>query len=165
MGKRPASSPRKSRAGKLRGALYTIAQATWGFPQTLAGFTVFAKHAKRPHFRFHGAIVTTWESRKALSLGLFLFMHGPAKSADPSSEVDRALLVHEYGHSVQSLLLGPAYLLCIGLPSVIWLNTPALRAMRRRAGTSYYAFYTERSANWLGERALGEKSVGQAMID
>lgn len=52
---------------------------------------------------------------------------------------------HEYGHTRQSLYLGPLYLVVIGLPSVLWLLWH--RAHRKR---SYYWFYTERWADKLG---------------
>lgn len=149
----------------MRSFLYLLVQVIWGFPQTLVGFAVFLAHARCPHCRFHGAVVTTWKSRKALSLGPFLFVGGGQKADDPLADVDRPLLVHEYGHTIQSLILGPLYLLAIGLPSAIWLNTPAFSKMRRQQKRSYYAFYTERWANWLGERVLKEPSIGFALID
>ena len=145
----------------IRGVLYTLVQVTWGFPQTVLGFVVFLAHAKRPHIRFHGSIVTTWESRKALSLGPFVFLNGPASGPDALEQIERPLLVHEYGHTVQSLILGPAYLVVIGLPSVIWLNSVPLRIWRERGATSYYAFYSERWANWLAELVLDEVPAGK----
>ena len=145
---------------KVRGVLYGILQATWGFPQTIAGAAVFLAHAHRPHCRFHGAVVTTWESYKALSLGPFVFLRGPSDKSDFLDDVERPLLVHEYGHTIQSLILGPAYLVVIGLPSVVRMNAPFLVRRRNEKGVSYYAHYAERSANWLGELALGEPSPG-----
>lgn len=136
-------------------ALYTIAQATWGFPQTLLGATTFLAHANRPHFRYHGAIVTTWKSRKAVSLGLFIFLKGPANPRTAPAKVNEQLLAHEYGHTIQSLILGPLYLPVIGLPSVLWLNLPACRQYRKKNAVPYYTFYTERLANDLAQRFLG----------
>ena len=218
-GNKPAG---RSFGATVRQGAYALAQVTWGFPQTALGFVVFLAHVRRPHFRFHGAVVTTWESHKAMSAGLFVFIHGSSgtsesgrsgnpgesdelggaselgrpdgpggsgesgrlgelnesggsnessgshESADPidvRASVDRPLLVHEYGHTIQSLVLGPLYLVIIGLPSVVWMNVPALSRWRARTGTSYYAFFTERWANALGERVLGEPSVGLAKID
>lgn len=58
---------------------------------------------------------------------------------------DSALYRHEYGHVRQSRILGPLYLLVIGLPSLLW-------AMVHRSGwkRSYYWFYTEKWADKLG---------------
>ena len=144
--------------------LYIIVQVIWGMPQTIAGACVYMAHWRSPHFLYHGAIVAVWKLRgKGLSLGPFVFVC----AADPGApeKPDERLLVHEYGHTVQSLIFGPLYLLVIGLPSVIWANVPALQRRRHERGTSYYAFYPERLANWLGERILKKPSPGQAVID
>lgn len=52
---------------------------------------------------------------------------------------------HERGHAIQSLILGPLYLIVVGLPSLLWAAwwTPD-------RGVSYYSFYTERWADKLG---------------
>ena len=138
----------------MRDSAYVIAQTVWGFPQTLVGLAVLLAHPGRPHFRYHGAIVTTWESHKALSSGPFVFMNGSGDARIAEHSVDETLLAHEYGHTIQSLVLGPLYLPIIGLPSVVWLNSPAFKRWRKRTGTSYYSFFTERSANLLAERVL-----------
>ena len=144
----------------MKRVAYIIWQVLWGFPQTAAGAAVFAAHARKRHFLFHGAIVTVWETRAGLSLGPFVFVN-----AWEDGTIDEKLLVHEYGHSVQSLILGPLYLLVVGLPSVIWMKAPALRRKRHLSGISYYSFFTERWANHLGEFALKLPSMGQAFID
>lgn len=57
---------------------------------------------------------------------------------------------HESGHYVQSLLLGPLYLLVVGLPSLTW---SALRLIKRiKEAHSYYWFYTEAWAMRLADR-------------
>lgn len=157
----------------LKALAYAIWQLIWGFPQTLAGACVCAACAARPHFRYHGAIVTVWSLFAGLSLGPFIFINAWPGEFDeqrcieplPGVFVDERLLVHEYGHTVQSLVLGPAYLLVIGLPSLAWMKAPRLARKRREAGMSYYSFYTERWANSLGERVLGRPSMGFARID
>ena len=141
--------------------LYTIGQITWGLPQTIAGFAVYEIMKRRGcrHFTHHGARVTVWNVNAGLSLGMFIFVDARANG------INDRLLVHEYGHTVQSLILGPLYLPVIGLPSVIWLKAPALSRSRRARGVSYYSFYTERWANRLGELVLGRPSMGFALID
>ncbi len=52
--------------------------------------------------------------------------------------------LHEYGHSIQSRILGPLYLIVIGIPSIIWA------AYWNPTKGSYYKFYTEKWANKLG---------------
>lgn len=50
------------------------------------------------------------------------------------------------GHAKQSRLLGPLYLIVIGLPSILWAGIHGKVAPRK----SYYWFYTERWADRLG---------------
>ncbi len=129
---------------------YGILQILWGFPQTLLGFAVFLCTVKAPRYHYHGAIVTEWKKRTGLSLGLFLFV--------PEGEEGKDFLVHEYGHTIQSLLLGPLYLIVIGIPSVLWCNLPCFAILRSQRRISYQKLYTERWANRLGEKTIGEKA-------
>lgn len=59
---------------------------------------------------------------------------------------------HEYGHTRQSLYLGPFYLFVVGIPSLLWAWywTPD-------RSVSYYAFYTEKWADRLGGVIRKEK--------
>ena len=58
---------------------YILAQCTWGFLQSTAGFVTFLLNIRKKHYLFHGAVVTEWNLRSSLS------------SADPS-EVKRIFL-------------------------------------------------------------------------
>ena len=130
--------------------LFTLVQLTWGLPQTLAGFILFLhwRHRRAVSRLYHGAVVTQWTAGGGISLGLFVFI---------SDKASAGVTVHEYGHCIQSLMLGPLYLIAVGIPSYIWANLPALRKMRRETGRSYYSVYPENWANRLGEWATGEK--------
>jgi hypothetical protein len=54
---------------------------------------------------------------------------------------------HEWGHTRQSLYLGPVYLLVIGIPSLIWA---ACYQYDSSNPNGYYEFYTEKWADKLG---------------
>ena len=172
-GTRRAERGPTARAGVMRSMKYVppmLVQAVWGFPQTLAGLAVFAAYRDRPHFPYHGAVVTLWgRPYRSMSLGPFLFVEGDLEGFKnpeaPDHEKLQRILVHEYGHTVQSLMLGPLYLPLVGLPSVVWANAPRLKARRHRLASSYYAFWPERNANWFGEHVLKRPSMGQAVID
>lgn len=150
---------------------FTLVQLIWGLPQSLLGFFLFLYWLPQAKTRYvyHGAVVTEWTAGGGISLGLFVFvsekasryMHGGRELTPEESR--RGVLVHEYGHCIQSLMLGPLYLFAVGIPSYAWANLPALRKLRREKGVSYYAVYPENWANSLGEWAAQEKSVGQAM--
>lgn len=152
----------------MRRLLFLMLQCTWGVLQTAAGAAVFLRFRHCPHFRFHGAVVTVYPLYSSLSLGPFIFLTDkPPRDRGgkiPYPEVPRRMLVHEYGHSVQSLILGPLYLPVVGLPSALWNHLPACQRRRRQRNVSYFSFVTERTANFLGEKTTGEPSMGFAMI-
>lgn len=62
-------------------------------------------------------------------------------------------------------LLGPAYLIVIGIGSTLWGWLPSLDRMRREKQVSYFAFFTEKWANACGERVTGRKSMEQLIIN
>lgn len=147
--------------------LCLVIQCTWGLLQTAAGAAVFLRFRHCPHFRFHSAAVTVYPLYSSLSLGPFIFLTDkPPRDRSgqiPEADIPRRLLVHEYGHSIQSLILGPLYLPVVGLPSALWNHLPSCRR-KRRENVSYFSFVTERTANFLGEKATGEPSMGFAVI-
>ncbi len=153
----------------LRRVLYILLQCTWGFPQTLLGLTVFLCNLRRRHFLYHGAVVTEGDFPWSASFGLFLFVTTRPmrdkrhKGRIPCFQMARCLLVHEYGHTIQSLLFGPLYLMVMGIPSAAWGFLPCFRRKRQR-GAAYSDFFTERWANLLGEWVTGEKSMQGAVI-
>ena len=78
---------------------------------------------KCEHQFYRYCIDTKWNAKGGLSLGLFIFT--------PKDEVENAQLirVHEYGHTIQSLVLGP-FMLFVGIISVAWGDLPYFRRMR-----------------------------------
>ncbi len=159
------------RKGEYVIMLYIICQCTWGCLQTSLGLFVFLFHIKDKHFCYHGAVVTEWGLKSSVSLGMFVFitsdLYFAPKFEDkiPKEELARRLLVHEYGHTIQSLILGPLYLLVMGIPSTIWGFLPSLNAKRKNEQISYFSFFTERWANRLGEKVTGEISARNLVID
>lgn len=124
-------------------ALFYLVQFTWCLPVNLAGLALFLRYAGRcPRERFRCAAVTHLPGRwGGFSLGVFLFLGG---------KESRELLKHEYGHTLQCLLLGPFYLLAVILPSTLWFH--CLRTFRHRRRISYDALYCEAWATAWGRR-------------
>ena len=111
----------------MKKALFILVQSTWGLLQTLIGLGFFIALRKCPHRMYRGCIDTQWNHTGGLSLGLFIF-------TPPDSQANAPLIrVHEFGHCVQSLLLGPL-MLFVGVISVAWGNLP--RRHLRRLGES-----------------------------
>lgn len=148
-------------------ALYLLAQCTWGLLQTAAGAAVLLRYRRCPRFRCHGAVVTSWPRADSLSLGMFIFLTDKPprdrRGLVPHGEISRRMLVHEYGHTVQSLILGPLYLPVVGLPSLLWAQLPPCRRIWRE-DVSYFSFFTEKTANFLGEKVTKEPSMGEIII-
>lgn len=128
---------------KLREALFVFLQCTWGLPQTIAGFIVYLICRMRgcECFFFGGAICTEWHRDDGISLGLFIFC--PAGGG---------IHLHEYGHTVQSLLLGPLYLALVSLPSLMWAGLPVFRRMRREKRVPYSRLFCEGWADRIGAK-------------
>ncbi len=127
--------------------LFHLWQWIWGLPQNLLGAIIYFVHRKCPRGRYRGCIVTHWDNGGSMGLGMFLFI---GRNAGPQ------VFVHEFGHSIQSMLLGPLFLPVMGIPSFIWCNLPVCRRLRKTKGVSYYAFYPESTANRLGAWATKE---------
>ena len=85
--------------------------------------------------------------RGAISLGIFrVYAYKYLGNGARYVELVRR---HEKGHRKQSMMLGPLYLIVIGLPSLIWA---ALHSYVKRLGAvDYYSFYTEKWADRLGD--------------
>ena len=150
----------------MKRILYIFFQLTWGFIQSLAGFVIFLLNLRREHFSYHGALVTKWSLSSSVSLGLFVFVaeNYPAyykngKVKYTKEEMQKKLLVHEYGHTIQSLIFGPFYLLFMGLPSCLWAGFPPVVSRRRKRRIPYGNFFTERLADHLGKAVTGEDSL------
>ncbi|MBQ4284331.1 MAG: hypothetical protein IJB96_10450 [Lachnospira sp.] len=135
----------------MKKVLFIIWQCTWGFYQTLIGAIIFLRLIRRKHYMYHGAIVTYWNIEVSVSLGLFIFVTEGRR--EPRRQM---IVVHEYGHCIQSLILGPFYLLFIGLPSMLWCQLKVFERLRKKKNMSYYDMGIEKSASNLGERFTGE---------
>ena len=149
--------------GIFTSLLFMLVQLTWGFLQSFLGFLLLLLNIRRRHYIYHGAVVTEWKPRSSVSLGLFVFCSDDPYFAEPNGitreDAASRLLTHEYGHTIQSLVLGPLYLLVIGIPSVTWAFLPYFRKMRRERGIPYSRAYCEASANRLGEKHTGKISI------
>lgn len=131
--------------------LLFIIDCTWSGLQNLLGLMLFRKYRNCKTENFFGANIAYHEEDwGGISFGRFIVING--KRGDDWISASK---VHEFGHYIQSLLLGPFYLLVIGLPSIIWCNAKKFRTLREKKGVSYYSFYPEKWANYLGEKVTG----------
>ena len=94
--------------------------------------------------RYKQAIVIPCVMRGAVTLGNYVFV-------GLNSEY-RKTVKHELGHTIQSKILGPLYLIVIGIPSITYCGLRRLFPSLRKK--NYYNFYTEKLANNLSEKYI-----------
>jgi hypothetical protein len=130
---------------KLAAALLYV----WQLPQNLLGLLLLAIYGRVIPIDFRG---DGW--RNGLPSSMLYFIDGFPGGISLGRYIlvaghymtDSTVWYHERGHSIQSMILGPLYLLVIGLPSLIWAAW-----WNRDRDCSYYSFYTERWADRLGD--------------
>ena len=94
--------------------------------------------------RYKQATVMHCIMRGAVTLGNYVFV-------GLNSEY-RKTVKHELGHTIQSKILGPLYLIVIGIPSITYCGLRRLFPSLRKK--NYYDFYTEKWANNLSEKYI-----------
>ena len=136
----------------MKKILFILLQCTWGLAQTLLGAIFCLSTRNCPRRFYRGCIETQWNSSGGMSLGLFIFT--PNNERPETAKVR----IHEYGHCIQSIVLGPLYLI-LGLISVCWANIPYFRKLRKRKKIPYTACFVESWASKWGELTTGEEAI------
>lgn len=141
---------------KARDILYSVWQWTYGFPQSFAGLFVFlfCRIQKCGSVYEGGVVRTEWKREGGVSLGFFFFY-----------EEGGSLISHEYGHTVQSAILGPVYPLAVCVPSFIWCGLPYFRRLRMKRKIRYSALYCEKWADSLGKKHYGRRKLYEQSKD
>ena len=116
----------------------------WQLPQNIIGslYKEFISKDIITRINYDASIYECYLTRGGggLTLGRFIFVN------QHFTDLEETIL-HEIGHVKQSRILGPLYLIIIGIPSISWAGLrrliPALKKI------NYYWFYTENWANKL----------------
>nr|DAO16850.1 MAG TPA: Matrixin [Crassvirales sp.] len=121
----------------------------WQLPQHLLailyiGYLVMMCKDLGVDSRYKQAIVIPCVMRGAVTLGCYVFV-------GLNSEY-RKTVKHELGHTIQSKILGPLYLIVIGIPSITYCGLRRIFPSLRKK--NYYNFYTEKWANNLSEKHI-----------
>lgn len=115
----------------------------WQLPQTIVGLIYLAclkASIVNSTKREYATIYKVENIHYSISLSPFIFCSVSGYGNDKTKD-------HEYGHVKQSLILGPLYLIVIGLPSLIWA---AVYQYNSQDPNGYFRFYTEKWADKLG---------------
>ena len=121
----------------------------WQLPQHIValiyfGYLVMMGKDLGVDSRYKQAIVIPCVMRGAVTLGCYVFV-------GLNSEY-RKTVKHELGHTIQSKILGPLYLIVIGIPSITYCGLRRIFPSLRKK--NYYDFYTEKWANNLSEKHI-----------
>ncbi len=132
---------------RRRSWLRRAASLAWELPQTVLGAAAFVSFLAR------GKIVRArWESERvfvrirahgAVSLGWFVFFTPDDNPWVPVGPENRD---HEYGHALQSRMLGPLYLPVVGVPSTMRVLYAYLHEARH--GTRWGGYYDGFPESW-----------------
>ena len=121
----------------------------WQLPQHIValiyfGYLVMMCKDLGVDSRYKQATVIPCIMRGAVTLGNYVFV-------GLNSEY-RKTVKHELGHTIQSKILGPLYLIIIGIPSITYCGLRRIFPSLRKK--NYYNFYTEKWANNLSEKYI-----------
>lgn len=124
----------------------------WQLPQNILGLILFWWY-KRISTRTHRDIykgvnyLFTDKIEGAISLGNYVIVNYIHHSYRHSHwEDSEKVIKHEYGHTRQSLMFGPLYILLIGYQSIIHAGFHRFLCH----GKDYHHFWTEKWADKLG---------------
>lgn len=122
----------------------------WQLPQNLVGLCVlwwarnFGKISRV--YKLDAGVKAYYVVKLSggVTLGNYIFIHDYAMHFAKGQRQTNTEK-HEYGHTIQSKILGPLYLFVIGIPSIVHA---AIHDDKKHG--SYYHFYTEKWADKLG---------------
>ena len=148
----------------FRSILFYLWQFTFGIVQNIIGLAmfVFYKTKGAESELYHNAVITYIDKKNfgGVSLGIFIFIN-----KNRTGDVRHDMKIHEYGHTVQTMILGPLWLFIIAIPSTIWCNTPYFIKLRKEKNISYYRLYCEGWSNLCGLRATKERFLTPELIN
>lgn len=124
----------------MKKIIFTI----WEVLQKFVALIVIIISGSRKIGHYQDAALYHWKWQGGMSLSNTIFL--PFEQTSGIWQED--YIKHEYGHTIQSKILGPLYLFVIGLPSLLWAWLGD--NYRKKHNKSYYDFYTESWANKLG---------------
>lgn len=127
-------------------AIKEILLYIWQFPQNLIGLIMML--FMKPYIlkeKYKGiTYVVSKKMSGGISLGNYIIL---SKSYEDKVR-HKKTWDHEWGHTRDSRIFGPLYLIVIGLPSLIWACIYGTIIPSTRNG--YYKFYTEKRADRFG---------------
>lgn len=123
--------------------LISILLYIWQLPQNIIGLIVRLFYKEKTRVIYRGKVIRICNGFPGgISLGDTIIV-----KKYPNNQSSWNTVKHEWGHSRQSLWLGPLYLLVIGIPSGLWYQ---YRKFSTSKNSDYCDFFTEEWADKLG---------------
>lgn len=120
----------------------------WQLPQHILGLILMAIYRPTNYKEYKSSTVYILhdKGRFAVSLGNIIFIH-------ESFLHSKNIIPHEYGHTIQSYIFGPLYLIVIGLPSIIQniIGSYLYKKGNKKMHNNYYKRFPEKWADKLGK--------------
>ena len=116
----------------------------WQLPQNLLGLIlIMFYHPKHKHIMDDGIEIHYSSTMLGgISLGKYTIVNTNHYRKDIKDSLKRDTVRHEaIGHTKQSRIFGPLYLIIIGLPSITWAGMYG--TIVKRTTNGYYRFWTE----------------------
>lgn len=123
----------------------------WEIPQTMVGLLVWvimkiSHKIVKAEPEAHRVFIETVNT--GVSLGWIIFW---TTKGNRFSHLQNDCRMHEYGHALQSVMLGPLYLLVVGIPSLARvLYSKWYRKRNGRRWENYFYAFPENWADKLG---------------
>lgn len=145
----------------IREVLLIILEWIWCFPQMFLGWLLrilfFRKKdkvvlddipelGKITYYVTYNSKLPAWFGASGVSLGRYILFKVPEKYT-PWVKVSEIAVRHEYGHTKQSRILGPLYLIIVGIPSFTF---NIMSRFNRKFASDYYNRFPENWADKLG---------------
>lgn len=122
----------------------------WQLPQNLLGLLLVLFYQPEHKIELSNGNIAYFSKHMpgGISLGKYSIISSYYYKKNIEETLNLDVVKHEgFGHGKQSRILGPFYLIVIGLPSLIWawLYGPVIKYTKN----GYYKFYTEKWADKL----------------
>ena len=121
----------------------------WELPQNLLGLVIYLLNKNKiiSVSKINGRLL--FENHNfGVSLGNYIFWTPTIYDRNSNIPIN---LNHEFGHSIQSQLFGPLYLIVVGIPSISRVfYSRIFFSVKKQEWTNYYKGYPEKWADSLG---------------
>ena len=124
----------------MKQSIIDVINTLYQLPQLILGWIIAGKRQPKHKIGEVKIYITEFEG---MSLGNYIFVN-------PEIPEGMWILRHEFGHTIQSRILGWLYIPLIFIPSLLWWII--INKLGPEYDKYYYDFYTEKWANKLIEK-------------